>query len=138
MSHGPGYGEHPEHSLLMRPLPVRVKITLKGKRIADSEHVIVVEEHGRDPVYYLPREDVAMDQLERSAKHTHCPFKGEASYFDARTEGGVVEEIAWTYEEPYNETRSIGGYVAFAPERVDSFDVSPRFDHSMGGAQASG
>ena len=33
------------------------------------------------PVQYIPRKDVDMAALVRSATRTYCPYKGEAAYF---------------------------------------------------------
>ena len=58
-----------------------VRVTLGGELIAESRGALVMKEGSYPPVYYFPRGDVKMDRLVRSSHRTHCPFKGDASYF---------------------------------------------------------
>ena len=70
-------------------------------------------------VYYIPRKDVRMDRLVRSSHSTHCPFKGDASYFSVV---GGPENAVWSYESPYDEMLAIKERLAFYP---DKFQVEP-------------
>jgi uncharacterized protein (DUF427 family) len=36
----------------------------------------------------------------RSQHHTHCPYKGEASYYNLVHDGQVSANAAWTYADP--------------------------------------
>ena len=94
---------------------VRVRVTLNGEAIADSRGALVMHEGTYAPVYYLPRKDVKMDRLERTDHHTHCPFKGEASYYSIK---GGPENAVWSYEKPYDEMTAIAGLLAFYPDKV--------------------
>ena len=65
-------------------------------------------------VYYIPRHDVERSRLVKNEGHaTRCPIKGEASYYSLKTEDGVVENIAWSYEDPLDHVRSIKDYLGF-------------------------
>jgi uncharacterized protein (DUF427 family) len=68
-------------------------------------------------VYYIPRSDVKMERLVRSAHHTYCPFKGQASYFSLKD---GPENAVWSYEQPYDEMAALKDLLAFYPDRVDS------------------
>jgi len=61
-----------------------------------------------------------MERLTASDLSTHCPFKGDASYF--RCEGSeqhaATEEVAWSYETPFDQMEAIRGYLAFYGDRV--------------------
>jgi uncharacterized protein (DUF427 family) len=70
-------------------------------------------------VSLVPREDVHFDHLERSAHQTFCPFKGEASYWTARVGHRVEENVAWSYEDPFDEARGLKDYVSFYADRVE-------------------
>ena len=66
------------------------------------------------PVYYIPLEDVDTSNLVRNEGHvTHCPIKGDASYYSLNTEDGVVENIAWSYEDPFDHVKGIKKYLGF-------------------------
>ncbi len=98
---------------------MRVRVTFRGEVIADSRDAILLEESKYPPVYYLPRKDVRMDRLVRSSHRTHCPFKGDASYFSF--EDGP-ENAVWSYEQPYDGVAAIRELLAFYPDKV-AFEI---------------
>ena len=65
-------------------------------------------------VYYIPRADIEPSRLLKNEAHaTHCPIKGDASYYSLKTEQGVVENIAWSYEDPIDHVESIKNHMGF-------------------------
>jgi uncharacterized protein (DUF427 family) len=116
---GPGYAKHPEHRVHTAPAGERVRITFQGELIADTTRAVRLEEGKYPPTYYIPREDVKMDRLQKTAHSTYCPFKGDASYFTIRGSGDA-ENAVWSYEAPYDEVLSIREHLAFYPDKVDS------------------
>ena len=86
--------------------------------IAESRNALVLRENGYAPVYYLPREDVAMEFLDRSDKVTHCPHKGDAAHFHIVGVSDRIENGAWSYEMPKPGAEAIAGYLAFYPDRM--------------------
>ncbi len=119
---GPGYLEHPEHRVAVEPFRGRVVVEVGGEPIADTREALALEEGNYPPVLYVPRRDVRMDRLVKTTLTTHCPFKGDASYFSV--EGGA-ENAVWSYETPYDEVMSIKDYLAFYPNRVDAIRAEP-------------
>jgi uncharacterized protein (DUF427 family) len=91
-----------------------------------------VLETSHPPVYYIPPEDVRADFLRPSRRHTHCEFKGQASYYDLVLDGQTVRDAAWHYPDPSPGYEAIRGYLAFYPGRVDECYV----DHERVEAQA--
>ncbi len=112
----PGYKKYPGHRITTKPAGVRVRVTFKGEPIADSRDAIKLEEGDYPPVYYIPRKDAKMDRLERTAHSTHCPFKGDASYFSLKN---GPENAVWSYEQPYDEMNVIKERLAFYPDKVE-------------------
>ena len=100
----------------------RVRVIHQGVTMADTHGAITLAESGLPEVFYFPRGDVNMARLERSNHTSHCPFKGEASYFHLRTEDGLVENAVWCYENPLDGVQQIKGYLAFYASRVDRID----------------
>jgi len=104
-----------------RPAEARVRVTLGGEVIADTKDAVALEESQSSSsvlapvVYYVPRNDVRMERLERTSHHTYCPFKGEASYYSIK---GGPENAVWSYEKPYDEMTAIAGLLAFYPDKV--------------------
>jgi uncharacterized protein (DUF427 family) len=126
MNPAPGFKKYPKHRVETRPSSVHVRVIYQGEVIADTRAAVELHEstgEGKKTVapvvYYIPRKDVRMDRLARSSHRTHCPFKGDASYFSM--EGGP-ENAVWSYEAPYDEMLAIKERLAFYP---DKFQVEP-------------
>lgn len=123
MNPAPGFKKYPGHHIATKPAGVRVRVTCDGELIADTRDAVALEEAmGASKktvapvVYYVPRKDVKMERLERTGHRTHCPFKGDASYFSLK---GGPENAVWSYEEPYDEMNVIKGLLAFYPDKVE-------------------
>lgn len=108
-----------DHPIEITANPNRVVVTFDGLRIADTTDALSFEEAGYPAVAYIPREDVDMSRLARTAHTTHCPFKGDASYFSIESEGATAENAVWTYEEPYPAVADIRDRLAFYTDKVE-------------------
>jgi uncharacterized protein (DUF427 family) len=97
----------------------RYRVIHQGVTYADTHACLTLSEVGLPPVQYFPRSDVNMARLSRSAHTTHCPFKGDATYYHLLTEDGPVEDAVWSYENPFDRVAQIRNYLAFYPSRVD-------------------
>jgi uncharacterized protein (DUF427 family) len=84
------------HRIGTRPSSRRVRVEHDGVVLADSTRAIELEETGAPTRYYLPREDVRTDLLTPSETTSHCPFKGDATYFSAPG----APDAFWVYESP--------------------------------------
>ena len=121
----PGFKKYPKHDVSTEPANRHVRVTFNGEVIADTRDAVALHEsmssdHVVGPVvYYIPRRDVKMDRLSRTDHKTHCPFKGDASYFSIGTEKNAV----WSYEQPYDELAPIRELLAFYP---DKFSIEAR------------
>ena len=123
---GPGFKKYPNHRITTKPAGVRVQVKFNGEVIADSRDAIELDEphvgHVVAPVvYYIPRKDVKMERLIRTSHETHCPFKGQASYYSFKD---GPENAVWTYEQPYDEMLAIKELLAFYPDKVDSITAA--------------
>ena len=115
------------HRITTKPAHVRVRVRFEGEVIADTRDAIALEEAmgaGKKTVapvvYYIPRKDVKMDRLVRTSHSTHCPFKGDASYFSLKN---GPENAVWSYEQPFDEMNVIRDHLAFYPDKV-SFEIA--------------
>lgn len=109
----------PDHHLDFVPTRKRVRVVAQGGTVADSVATILLLEAGHSPVYYFPRADVRTDLLRPSNRRSHCPYKGEASYWSLDLDGRRVEDAVWSYEQPIDGARPIAGYLAFYWNKVD-------------------
>ncbi|MEA3065423.1 MAG: hypothetical protein QOJ27_1875 [Sphingomonadales bacterium] len=104
------------HAIEIAPFGGRVRVRVGGEIVADTAHALLLEEGALPPVFYIPRGDVHMERFASSARSSHCPFKGDASYFDA--EGGPAD-VAWSYETPFPAAEAIAGHLAFYPDKAE-------------------
>src|SRR6266581_302296 len=122
----------PGYEIRFEKNPRRVRVEFNRTSVADSTRVLVLHETRLPPMYYFPREDVRLELLARTEHRTHCPFKGDASYWTLRVDDAVAENAAWSYEEPYDDAAPIRQYLAFYPSRVsaiyDGEDEAPHLD----------
>ena len=102
------------HRITTRPSERHVRVEAGGQVLAESDRAVELEETGLPTRYYLPREDVRTEVLMPSPTTSHCPFKGDATYFSAPG----AEDAFWTYEHPIDEVREIAGLLAPWPGRV--------------------
>jgi uncharacterized protein (DUF427 family) len=100
----------------------RFRVIHQGVTFADTRESLTLAETGLPPVQYFPRADVNMARLSKSAHTSHCPFKGDATYYHLLTEDGPVENVVWSYENPFDQVAQIKCYLAFDPSRVDRID----------------
>lgn len=115
----------PDHPITIAPTRARVVVTVGGHVIADSRNALTLREASYPPVQYIPRKDVDMAQLARSAHQSYCPFKGDAAYFSIAARGEAGADAVWTYESPYEAVAAIKDHLAFYPDHVDAIHVDP-------------
>ena len=85
-----------------------MKASWKGAVLAESTDTVVVEGN-----HYFPVESIDRAYLRASDTRTHCPWKGEASYYDVVVDGEINKDAAWYYPEPKEAAAAIRGRVAF-------------------------
>jgi uncharacterized protein (DUF427 family) len=109
----------PDHPITVAFNPKRVQVNYNGHVIADTRRALVLRESTYPAVQYIPREDVDMDYMTRTEHHTHCPYKGEASYYTVLMDGRFAENAIWSYEDPYPAMAEIKDHLAFYPNKVE-------------------
>lgn len=107
--------------LFWDPVPQRLRVKFAGETIVDTRRAKLLHETGLLPVYYVPEDDVRRDLLEPSSKHTHCPHKGDASYWTLRVGDQESKDAIWFYPEPIEPADFLRSHVAFYWNRVDAW-----------------
>jgi uncharacterized protein (DUF427 family) len=115
----------PDHPITIEPAGGRVVVRDGDRVVADTRDALVLKEASYPAVFYIPRADADMASLRRTEHHTHCPYKGEASYYSLPGNEERAINAIWTYEEPHEAVSSIRGHLAFYPDRV-------RIEHTPG------
>jgi len=119
MARSPAYDRHPEHTLEIDEARVRLRVHVADQLVAETANGLNLREGKYPPVVYIPREDVRMHLMARSDESSHCPFKGDANYFEFRGDhDSPVAPIAWSYEDPFDQMRAIANHLAFYADRV--------------------
>jgi uncharacterized protein (DUF427 family) len=104
------------HRISTNPSERHIRVVHEGQVLAESDRAIELHETGLPTRYYLPREDVRMELLTPTDTTSHCPFKGDASYYSAPG----APDAFWVYENPSEEdAKPIEGLLAPWPGRVE-------------------
>lgn len=112
----------PNHPIAIAANPKRVRVSFAGRVIADTTRALTLKESSYPAVHYIPRADVAMDLLKPTTHTSHCPYKGDASYFTIVAGGRAADNAVWSYERPFPAMAEIAGHLAFYPNRVDAIE----------------
>lgn len=113
----------PDHPITITQNPRRVRVTAGDIVIAETSRALTLKEAKYPAVQYVPREDANMALLERTDRVTHCPYKGDASYYSVKADGKTLDNAIWTYETPYPAMTEISGHLAFYPDKVKIEEV---------------
>jgi uncharacterized protein (DUF427 family) len=109
----------PYHRVDVLPTSRHIRVSLEGEVLAESERAMALFESNLPTRWYLPREDVRAE-LEPTDTVTRCPYKGIASYYAVRREGGdPVKDLIWYYTDPLRAVEGIADRLCFFNERVD-------------------
>lgn len=112
----------PDHPITIEPNAHRVRVLVGGVIVAETTRALTLREASYRPVQYIPREDIEADLFDRSDRHSHCPYKGDASYHTVSAGGLVQRDVAWSYETPFPAVAAIAGHLAFYPDKVDAIE----------------
>jgi uncharacterized protein (DUF427 family) len=85
-----------------------MKAIWNGQVLAESDHTRIVEGN-----HYFPPESLRREFFEPSDTHTHCPWKGDASYHSVVVDGERNPDAAWYYPTPKQAAAEISDHIAF-------------------------
>jgi hypothetical protein len=61
--------------------------------------------------------------MSRTDRGTHCPYKGDASYYTVLMDGQFAENAVWTYDQPFPAMEAIEGHLAFYTDKIEVYAV---------------
>src|SRR3954462_3739140 len=102
----------PDHPITITPNAKRVRVTIGGQIVADTTHALSLKEASYPAVLYIPRADAKMDLFTKTDNSTHCPYKGDASYYSVSAGGKTAENAVWSYEAPFPAMAEIKEHLA--------------------------
>ena len=109
----------PDHPITITPTSQIVTVRTGDTVIARTEHALTLQEASYPPVQYIPLKDVDQALLRKTESTTHCPYKGDASYYTITLRDGDLVDAVWTYEQASPAVKEIRDHVAFYTDRVD-------------------
>ena len=115
--------EAPAHRILFEPEPRRLRAFIGDRLVFDTRRAQLLHETGIRPVAYVPLEDFDAGLMERTQTTSHCPFKGDASYWSLRVGDEVREDAVWAYEDPIESAPWLRGFAAPYFDKVDHWMV---------------
>lgn len=108
----------PDHPITISPAGRHVRVRAGDVVIADTTQALTLKEASYPAVLYIPRADIKLDLVTRTARTTHCPYKGDASYYSIHAGDVVLDNAIWSYEAPFPAMADIKDYLAFYPDKV--------------------
>ncbi|MBV7379027.1 DUF427 domain-containing protein [Maritimibacter dapengensis] len=97
----------------IRKAPGKWVVRAGGAVLGESQNALELTEGDYPMVIYFPRDDLAMAMLDKTETTSHCPYKGDATYYAIHTKSTVLKDAAWSYEDPKAGMEQIKDYVAF-------------------------
>jgi uncharacterized protein (DUF427 family) len=110
-----GHLRDPYHRVDVRrsSRPVRVLLNGTDTVLAETTHPLLLSETGLPNRFYIPAGDVRQDLLEPSDTHTHCPYKGTASYWSVNAGDRKLTDAVWSYPQAEGDSAAVSGYLSF-------------------------
>ena len=113
----------PDHPITFATNPKRVRVRVADHVLADTADALTLQEADYAPVQYFPRGDVETGFLSETDKVTHCPYKGDATHYSMLVNGDLLENCAWSYENPNAAVEAIRGRIAFYTDKVQVYEI---------------
>ncbi|OBH12172.1 DUF427 domain-containing protein [Mycobacterium sp. E1747] len=113
------YPPNPYHRVDCRPTRRRLRVSVAGTVLVDTDDTVILFETSLAPRLYVDPAHVRTELLRRSDTVSYCNYKGFATYWSADVDGRVVDDVAWSYPDPPPESLPIKGLLSFDLARVD-------------------
>ena len=121
----------PAHKLLQHPFPRRVRAEFAGRTVLDSRRGVLLHETALPPRLYVPEADLDAEAFVPSDHHTHCPFKGDATYRTLRVGDREVQNALWSYPDPIGEAPWLAGHASLYWSAADAWYDEEELIHGL-------
>jgi uncharacterized protein (DUF427 family) len=112
------YPPNPYHRVDCRPTRRRLIVELGAATLVDTDDTVILFETGLSARLYVAPSAVRTDLLRPTSTTSYCNYKGFATYWAAVVDGEVVEDVAWSYDDPLPESLPIKGFLSFDADKV--------------------
>lgn len=113
------YPPNPYHRVDCRPTKRRLRVSIDGIQLVDTDETVIVFETSLAPRLYVAPRHVRTDLLQQTETSTYCNYKGFATYWAARIGDTSMPDVAWSYDDPPPETTPIRGFFSFDTDQAD-------------------
>jgi uncharacterized protein (DUF427 family) len=121
-----GHPRNPYHRVDCLRSGRRLRVDASGVQLVDTSETLAVYETALDPRLYVDARFVRMDLLRPSSTQTYCPYKGTATYWTAHIGDAVLDDVAWSYDDPLPESSALRRLLSFDGAKVSvSHDLPP-------------
>ncbi|TIQ30778.1 MAG: DUF427 domain-containing protein [Mesorhizobium sp.] len=114
----PGFQRNPDKVITIEPYRGTVTVSAGNAVVARSTRARLLSEPPYPAVFYIPFDDIDFGKLARTEHSTHCPYKGDASYWSVLPAGESGKDAMWAYEQPFDEMTEIRDHGAFYTSKV--------------------
>ena len=125
------YPPNPYHRVDCRPTTRRLRVTVGGETLVDTDQTVIVFETALAPRLYVDPAHVRTELLRATDTSSYCNYKGVATYWAAIIGETVVPDVAWSYAEPLPETEPIRGFFSFEGDGVSVSAELPAADQTF-------
>ena len=101
--------------------------------IAKTNNAIRILETASPPTFYIPPSDLNLELFKKVGGSSMCEWKGAATYWDVVLSDKVFPKSAWSYEDPFEEYKTIKSYLSFYPAIFECFIDGERVQPQPGG-----
>jgi uncharacterized protein (DUF427 family)/acyl-CoA thioesterase len=112
------WSNYPDYRIDLVPCRGTARVLVGDVVLAESDSAVRLIETDHVERLYLPQDDVRVDLLEPTEHHSVCPFKGRASYWSFTKSDPGVDNLFWTYPDPFEEVAGIEGYLGVYHEKA--------------------
>jgi uncharacterized protein (DUF427 family) len=112
------YPPNPYHRVDCRPTKRRLRVSVGGELLVDTDDTVILFETGLAPKLYVAPHHVRTELLVLSDTVTYCNYKGYTRYWSYVNGTTRVDDVAWTYDEPLPESQLVKHMFSFEPTVV--------------------
>jgi uncharacterized protein (DUF427 family) len=125
------YPPNPYHRIDCRPTKRRLRVTVAGATLVDTDQTVIVFETALEPRLYVDPSLVRTEMLRQTDTSTYCNYKGVATYWSAVIGETAVDDIAWSYPDPPPESLPIKGFLSFQTTCASRVEVIAELPESV-------
>ena len=107
------FKKKPSYQIKIESVKKLISVEWSNHIIAQSNQCMALYEESHTKVYYFPQNSIQNQYFFRTDFATHCPYKGNATYWTLSDKNSNAKNSVWAYPQPYKNLIQIKDYFAF-------------------------